>query len=128
MVSRTAQYVALYRALETVERTRPPLFDDPFATAFLPARLAFLARIARIPFAHAWLSRYADRRAPGARTSAIARTRFIDDVVRARKPEQLVILGAGFDCRAHRLPELRRGLVFEVDRLETQAVKRAAVV
>jgi len=128
MVSRTAQYVALYRALETVERTRPRLFDDPFAAAFLPPRLAWLVRLARIPIAHAWLSRYADRRAPGARTSAIARTRFIDDVVRERHTEQLVILGAGFDCRAHRLPELRNCPVFEVDRAETQAAKRAAVV
>src|SRR5262249_8127092 len=66
----------------------------------------------------------------GARTSAIARTRFIDDVVRARVDtgvRQLVILGAGFDCRAHRLAELRDSLVFEVDREETQRAKRDAV-
>src|SRR6185436_3328813 len=108
-VSRTARYVAFYRALESIERRRPPLFHDPFATAFVPPNLQAALRVARVPFAHRLLSRYADRRAPGARTSAIARTRFIDDVVRARLDagvRQLVILGAGFDCRAHRLPEL----------------------
>jgi len=129
-VSRTAQYVAFYRALESIERHRAPLFDDPFATAFVPSNLRSMLRVARVPFAHKLLSRYADRRAPGARTSAIARTRFIDDVVRSRVDagvRQLVILGAGFDCRAHRLQELRDTTVFEVDRADTQRAKREAV-
>jgi len=39
----------------------------------------------------------------------------------------VVILGAGFDCRAHRMPELAAASVYEVDRRETQAVKRAHV-
>jgi len=129
-VSRTARYVAFYRALESIERRRPRLFDDPFATAFVPPNLHAALRVARVPFAHRLLSNYADRRAPGARTSAIARTRFIDDVVRARSDagvRQLVILGAGFDCRAHRLPVLRDTTVYEVDRGDTQQAKREAV-
>ncbi|HEV2780133.1 MAG TPA: class I SAM-dependent methyltransferase [Actinophytocola sp.] len=126
--SRTAQYVALYRALETVERRRPPLFSDPYATRFLSPGLNRLVRLARRPRLHALIARYADFRAPGARTSAIGRTRIIDDVLRAAAAagtRQLVILGAGFDCRAHRLPELAGTEVFEVDRLRTQAEKRA---
>jgi methyltransferase (TIGR00027 family) len=74
------------------------------------------------------LERYADHRAPGSRTSAIARTAYIDDAIRAALTagiDQLVILGAGFDCRAHRMTELRGVSVFEVDRTETQAIKRA---
>ena len=129
-VSQTARYVAFYRALESIERHRPPLFDDPFATAFVPPNLQAALRMARVPFAHRLLSKYADRRAPGARTSAIARTRFIDDVVRARASagvHQLVILGAGFDCRAHRLAELRATTVYEIDREDTQRAKREAV-
>ena len=39
--------------------------------------------------------------------------------------DQVVILGAGFDCRAQRMPELRGATVFEVDRAETQESKRA---
>jgi methyltransferase (TIGR00027 family) len=127
-VSKTAQYVALYRALETVERRRTPLFVDRHAVAFLSRRLRMLVRAARVPSIHTLVARYADRRAPGARSSAIARTRFIDEVVRrgvADGAEQLVILGAGFDCRAHRLDELAKVRVFEVDRAETQAAKRS---
>jgi methyltransferase (TIGR00027 family) len=126
--SRTAQYVAFYRALETVERRRPAAFSDPFAEAFLAPSLRLAVRAARARPIHTLVSRYADRRAPGARTNAIARTAFIDDVVResvTRGVEQLVLLGAGFDCRAHRLPELRDVRVFEVDREATQAIKRA---
>jgi len=61
---------------------------------------------------------YADRRLPGARTSAIARTRLIDDALLAALQTgigQVVILGAGFDCRAYRLAPLRAATVFEVD-------------
>jgi methyltransferase (TIGR00027 family) len=130
--SRTAGYVAFYRALETVERRRAGLFADPFATRFLSRPLKLFVAAARVPVIHGWIARYADRRAPGARASAIARTRFIDDVLRARVADgvrQLVVLGAGFDCRAHRIPELRASSVrvFEVDRPETQAKKRACL-
>jgi methyltransferase (TIGR00027 family) len=125
--SRTAGYVALYRALESSVTAREPLFRDPFASAFLPDRYRYAVKLARIGVLRTALERYADSRAPGARTSAIARTRFIDDVLTdaVRTRNQVVILGAGFDCRAHRLDALRAATVFEVDRPETQAVKRA---
>jgi methyltransferase (TIGR00027 family) len=129
-VSKTAAYVALYRALETRERTRPPLFRDPFALGFLPLRYRLLLRTAFTAALHRRLNAYADERAPGARTSAIARTLFIDDVVRAaigRGVRQCVLLGAGFDCRAHRLPELAQVEVFEVDRRDTQRFKQRRV-
>src|SRR6202034_3755451 len=75
----------------------------------------------------AGLNWYVDKRMPGARTSAIARTRLIDDRLRevlATGIKQVVILGAGFDCRSIRLPELRRAIVFEVDHFDTLRVKR----
>jgi methyltransferase (TIGR00027 family) len=127
-VSRTAAFVAFYRALETEVRTREPLFYDPFAIAFLPLPLALAVRAARVGRLRRWIERYADYRAPGARSSAIARTRFIDDLVRRANADgsrQLVVLGAGFDCRAHRLDELAESRVFEVDRADTQQAKRA---
>ncbi|HEY5952700.1 MAG TPA: SAM-dependent methyltransferase, partial [Kofleriaceae bacterium] len=76
------------------------------------------------------LERYADWRAPGARTSAIGRTRFIDDVVRAEIAagiQQVVILGAGYDSRAHRISELGGVRVYEVDRADTQLEKRRRI-
>ena len=117
--------MALYRALESSERA--PLFRDPFAPLFLSPFTERALRIAQVRALRPWLERYADYRAPGARTSAIARTCFIDDVVRravARGVEQFVILGAGYDCRAHRMPELRGLHVFELDRADTQNLKR----
>jgi methyltransferase (TIGR00027 family) len=128
--SKTAEYVALYRALETDEAAREPLFRDPFATLFLSRGLSRAARLARLRPIRSLLQRYADWRAPGARSSAIGRTRFIDDIVRRaveEKTRQLVLLGAGYDCRAHRMPELHDTRVFEVDRAGTQAAKRERV-
>jgi methyltransferase (TIGR00027 family) len=56
----------------------------------------------------------------------VARTRLIDDAIAASlgRIEQLVILGAGFDSRAYRMPGLRRITVFEVDHPDTQTTKR----
>ena len=127
--SRTAGYVALYRALESAVQGRPPLFRDPFAESFLPLRYRMGVALSRARPFRALLERYADARAPGARTSAIARTCFIDDVVidAVRTCPQVVILGAGFDCRAHRLVPLRSATLFEVDRPDTQEAKRAAI-
>jgi methyltransferase (TIGR00027 family) len=125
--SRTAQYVALYRALETEVKGRAPLFRDPFAIRFLPLPYRPLVTLSRFGSARRAIEQYADARAPGARTSAIARTRFIDDAVHDALDagcEQVVILGAGYDCRAHRLPRLRGVPIFEVDRAATQAIKR----
>ena len=126
--SRTAAYVALYRALETTEPRRRPLFEDRYARTFLPRSLGLALRVARVPGIRDLLVRYADSRAPGARTSAIARTAYIDDTVRSAVGagvRQLVLLGAGYDCRAHRMPELSGVGVFEVDRADTQQAKRA---
>lgn len=126
--SKTAQYVALYRALETYEPGRAPLFRDPFAPKFLSPGLRLGVWASRAPLMHGVIERVADWRAPGARTSAIARTAYIDDAVRAaraRGVSQIVILGAGFDCRAQRMAELAGAAIFEVDRAETQREKRA---
>jgi methyltransferase (TIGR00027 family) len=72
-----------------------------------------------------------DRRWPGARTSAVARTRFIDDqaeVALGSGTEQVVILGAGFDARAYRIAAMARvAVVFEVDHPSTSAAKRTIV-
>lgn len=57
---------------------------------------------------------------------ASARGTFFDDVIDRSLPRvtQLVILGAGFDTRAYRLPTGLTVRAFEVDTPKTQAVKR----
>ncbi|MET8907806.1 class I SAM-dependent methyltransferase [Micromonospora sp. NPDC004551] len=52
------------------------------------------------------------------------RTIAIDDAIRARPCPQVVILGAGLDGRAWRMPELAEVAVFEVDQPATQRDKR----
>jgi methyltransferase (TIGR00027 family) len=56
-----------------------------------------------------------------------ARTVAIDDAVRSGANPQLVILGAGLDGRAWRMPELSGVDVFEVDHPASQEDKRARV-
>ena len=55
----------------------------------------------------------------------VVRTVVIDDAVRAAAPRQLVILGAGLDGRAWRMPELSEAIVFEVDHPDSQRDKLA---
>jgi methyltransferase (TIGR00027 family) len=106
------------------------LADDPYGLAFSSpgiARLIDRTRDAR-----------PDRAEVIARTPGLAlwivymqvRTRLIDDAVRAFVAgggRQLIVLGAGYDCRALRLPELAHARVFEVDHAATQAHKRAVL-
>jgi methyltransferase (TIGR00027 family) len=126
--SYTAEVMALFRALESQRRPAVArLFEDPFAFRLLGRRLRPVAAFARIPGLGAVIPRYIDRHWPGARSSAVARTRLIDDALTAALAEgvgQVVILGAGFDCRPYRLRGIERARVFEVDHPATSAVKR----
>ncbi len=125
--SRTAQHNALFRALEAGLPQGRRLFEDPLAAAFLDWRLGLVARIGRVPGLRELVLRYIDGRWPGVRTSVAARTRLIDDTIAAHlgeRTEQLVLLGAGFDSRAYRMPGLGDVRVFEVDHPDTQAAKR----
>ena len=54
----------------------------------------------------------------------VARTVAIDDAIRKATSPQLVILGAGLDGRAWRMPELENVVVFEVDHPDSQREKR----
>ena len=127
--SRTAEFMALFRALESVRHpVSARLFDDRFARGFLRPSLRAVVDVSRVPVVGRAVAAYIDRRWPGARSSGIARTRLIDDLVEEALRDgiaQLVILGAGFDCRAYRIAGLERRGVFEVDHAATQAMKTA---
>ena len=122
--------MAFFRALETIRPAERSLFRDPFARYFVGPSLHRAVRLARVPALGGIVPWYADRRLPGARTSAIARTRLIDDALSASLEAgigQVVILGAGFDCRAYRLPRLKGSTVFEVDHPSTLALKTSGL-
>lgn len=125
--SRTAEYMALFRALESAGPPRTRLFHDPFAVAFLRPALRAAVAASRAPVLGRLVPWFIDRRWPGARSSGVARTRLIDDALAdavRRGARQVAILGAGFDCRAYRLSGLGGVHVFEVDHPRTQAAKR----
>jgi methyltransferase (TIGR00027 family) len=124
--SRTAAIMAAFRASETAKPRDRRLFSDPYAKAFSPPALRVAASASRLPVAGGLLTRFIDWRWPGARSSAVARTRLIDDWIGAAisgDVEQCVILGAGFDSRAWRLPALAQVRTFEVDHPATSAAK-----
>jgi len=105
-----------------------PRFSDPTAMALLPDDAR--ARVERFRSGEAPRGmRERLSRAYLARQSRImvARTIAIDEAVRAAAAPQLVILGAGLDGRAWRMPELADVTVFEVDHPDSQRDKRARV-
>jgi methyltransferase (TIGR00027 family) len=129
--SRTAAWVAAMRGLGAFLPVDQRLVDDRWGLRFA-GKFAALRDNARIEAraretAHVWL------RGRLRRTVLILqlRTRLIDDDVEAftrAGGRQVVLLGAGFDCRAWRLGRALAGAtVFEVDHPATQEKKRAAV-
>ena len=126
--SRTAEYMALFRAVESARPQSQRLFDDPFAIGFLPASFRLLARLARVRVAGNIVPWLIDTKGvPGARTVAVARTRFIDErLLEALKQglQQVVILGAGYDTRACRIAGIEQSTIFEVDHPNTSKAKQ----
>jgi methyltransferase (TIGR00027 family) len=125
--SRTAQWVAAARGMGRLLPEAVRLADDPYGLAFSSSGIARLVdrtrdarparaeAIARVPGLSLWI------------VYMQVRTRLIDDAVRgfvASGGRQVIVLGAGYDCRALRLPELAGARVFEVDHPATQRHKR----
>lgn len=118
----TAQGVAKQRLIETLAKPDKRLINDPYAERFVLG--ASLIKLMGHKLS-VWITQ---KFSPGFHEHLISRTRFIDDLVEksvASGTDQYVILGAGYDLRAHRL-ELPSSLkVFEVDQPEVQARKRS---
>jgi len=127
--SLTAEYMALFRAIEPARPANSRLFCDPFAALFLHGWRKWVYRIARCDAGRRLVELLFDRELPGARAAGIARTKWIDDEVTQtlETSTQLVLLGAGFDTRAYRLPAAQRVSTFELDRAEMSAGKQAVL-
>jgi methyltransferase (TIGR00027 family) len=125
--SKTAAHNALFRALEARQPSHQRVVTDQLAQGLLPWRFRLATIPARWRAGHDTLTRIIDRRWPGVRPTVLARTRLIDTIVGELAPTmpQVVILGAGLDTRAWRLPVLEPTAVFEVDHPDTQRRKKA---
>lgn len=126
--SSTAAYMALFRAVESARPEEGRLFNDALATSLLPTSLRLVADVARLPVIGRAVPAILDLGWPRTRSSGVVRTRLIDTMVQealANGATQLVLLGAGYDSRAYRLPLAHDVTVFEVDHPSTQRAKRA---
>jgi len=126
--SRTAQYMALFRAVETTRPKSKRLFADPYAINFLDKDLQRVIKIAALPLIGRLIPRLIHKKGMGAISSGIARTKYIDDLLEAAIKEgsrQVIILGAGFDTRSIRLDFLKNILIIEIDHPDTSNFKLA---
>ena len=118
----TAQGVAKQRLIETIAGPDKRVINDPYADSFVIGS-GFMKLMGHK--LNAWLS---EKLAPGFHEHLIARTKFIDELIvksAINGIQQYVILGAGYDSRAHRL-ELPSSLkIFEVDQPEVSDNKLA---
>ena len=118
----TAQGVAKQRLIESLAKPGKRVIYDPFADKFVLGSGIIKIMGHKLSV---WITK---KFAPGFHEHLISRTRFIDDLVEESADEgieQYVILGAGYDLRAHRLNLPSSVKVFEVDQAEVQATKRA---
>lgn len=109
----TAAAIARTRKSEGARPANERLFDDPYAALFDDVSLDVQELFGLMPFFEEHIR---------------LRTRFIDDMVRAavaNGTRHVVLLGAGFDTRALRMPELRENVrVLEVDHADQIASKK----
>jgi methyltransferase (TIGR00027 family) len=118
--SKSAEGVAIFRAIEAEKPEDRRICYDPFARSLIPTGFAFTMT--------KWVitSGLYEKMAPGAAAFIAVRERFVDDFLIASLAEgleQVVILGAGFDTRAYRITGIEKTHVFEVDAPATQELK-----
>jgi len=118
--SQSALGIAFFRAIESQKPETRRICYDPYARTFLPTVSYFLIKLIVD-------SGLYERMGPGAVGFIVVRERYIDDYLKAGLAEgldQVVLLGAGFDTRAYRIPGIEQTRVFEIDYPATQETKR----
>jgi methyltransferase (TIGR00027 family) len=107
-----------------------PLVHDPWAQRLLPASGRVVAALTRLTAVRRSLIAVTEKQFRGGWASFLCRKRYIDDQLVNAVPkgiDAVVILGAGYDTRAYRLPELAGIPVCEVD-LPANIDRKAAAV
>lgn len=126
-ITYTAYRVMFYVALEQYQPNEQRLIHDDLARQMLPGCLKLLLGIFGFkPLRQGFLS-LIERGFPGTR-GGLCRKRYIDDkLVEALSSgiDTVVILGAGLDTRAYRIPQLSTLTVYEVDLPQMIAYKES---
>jgi methyltransferase (TIGR00027 family) len=122
--SRTAVLVCQGRAAAD-GRVAVGRFADPTAMQLLtPEEREPVQRVRDAAVPKQWRERVDYETVRACAEVIVPRTVAIDDAVRGHPSAQVVILGAGLDGRAWRMPELAEVAVFEVDQPASQTFKR----
>lgn len=120
--SGTAAGVAMLRSIEAERPEGERICYDPYARAMANKGIgSYLSKLII-------QSGLYDRMSPGAMSFVVGRERYIDDYLVAGLRDgldQVVLLGAGFDTRAYRIPGIEKTRVFEIDQPATQELKLA---
>ncbi len=105
-------------AIEQMVPKEQRVIQDAIAYRLLPAPFKGFVNLCRVGFIRRALLGLVDRKAPGIHGGILCRKRYVaDTLTKALKAgiQSVVILGAGFDSLAYRLPELASRKVYEVD-------------
>ncbi|VVB69127.1 Leucine carboxyl methyltransferase [uncultured archaeon] len=122
--SKMAELIVLHRVAESALPEGQRICYDPYAVLMLDPEIFEFAR--KNPEKTKAMREHYERLFPGLGNSIRARVRYFDDFVMTSLKEgleQMVILGAGYDTRAHRIEGLNKIRIFEVDHPDTQDVK-----
>ncbi len=118
--SMTAIGIAITRGIESEKPEDERICYDPYARSFVSG---FLYDFVKFFDKLGW----SEKKGPGVMGFLAVRERHIDEFLKSQLEagiRQLVILGAGFDSRAYRFEELKKGMkVFEVDHPASQKDK-----
>jgi methyltransferase (TIGR00027 family) len=125
--SKTADQMALSRAIESLKSGNERICFDRYAKDFLSNEYSRLIRSKIMRLFTIWLM---ERLFPGHYYYVVARSRYIDDYLQENITsgiKQLVIIGAGLDSRPYRFDDLKKIKVYEVDHPATQSIKKKKV-
>lgn len=126
----TAETTTLLRAAGALLPERDLRNPDRLASRLLPWRPPFHALI-KVPGLRLVIRQAIRRKWAAALWYEVIRTKYMDDVLSAAVSAgatQVVLLGAGFDSRAHRMrAQIRTASVFEVDQAHMSARKQERI-
>jgi methyltransferase (TIGR00027 family) len=118
--SGTAAGVAMLRSIEAERPEAERICCDPYASAMANKGIgAYFSKLIIQSGLYELIS-------PGAMSFVVGRERYIDDyLIDGLRDglDQVVLLGAGFDTRAYRIPGIEKTRVFEIDQPATQELK-----
>lgn len=102
------------------------IIEDDLAYRILPASARAFLQLMRFNGIRDWIIRTSEKDTPGLWGSLMCRKRYIDEKLStaSNQIDAVVNLGAGFDTRAYRLPQLADKPVWEVDQPENIHAKQ----